>query len=87
MKKPAIGVLVETILDKESMKEDTSENSEEMEEEEQGGERYAIAQDLIDAVKSEDAEGVVAALDATYEFWGSGSAMPYDDDDSDCGCK
>jgi hypothetical protein len=88
--KPSMGILVETILEKRDPSKDKPEKESEemeMEEEDEGLPRQVIAQDLIDALRSGNPDGVIAALDAWSQASSSGFATSHRDDDPDCGCK
>lgn len=89
--KPSMGILVETILEKRDPSKDKpakeSEEMEEMEEDEGSLPRQVIAQDLIDALRAANPDGVIAALDAWSQASSSGFATSHRDDDPECGCK
>lgn len=88
--KPSMGILVETILEKRDPRKDKPEKEYEegMEEEdkEEGLPRQAIAQDLIDALRGGNPDGVIVALEAFWEAT-PGYAMSHRDDDPECGSK
>lgn len=76
-KKPDLSIIIGEVLKKNKRKPDAKEEPEDSdaaEEEDEGTDKAAVAQDLIDAIKADDAESVVDALDAIYSAW------------SDCGC-
>lgn len=65
-----MGLLIQTILDKKSpkkTKEDSDEKESDVEDEDESGDELVMSQELIDAVKADDAEGVLAALRALKE--------------------
>lgn len=81
--KEGIGAIVATILAKKGKpdKEDYTQS----EDTEESQPRQVIAQDLIDALRAGNPDGVIAALDAFCEASMSGYATSHREDDPDCG--
>lgn len=84
----ADGIIGMILKKKSGYKKEEEEKSPEDEDTESDSPKEAISQDLIDAVKAEDASAVTDALDAIYEAWNS--SMPKTikgESKEDCGCK
>ena len=59
-----------------------SDDDDEKEDKKSGGDLEAIAEDIIKAVKDEDASDLAEALEALYQSWSDEK-----DDDSGCDCE